>query len=153
MRNILLPLAAATTALVVAAPAAAHPRGNLSPAYGAPYGYAYGYNRASPAQWDREIRQISIQMHRLARQGRLTRSEYIRLDRDIRSTERSLRRVSRHGVNMREAQMMNQRIAGLRYELRRFSDWDRRLGRNAYYGDRDGRYDRDHDRWHDRHDD
>ncbi len=148
MRKILIPIAAAATALVVAAPASAQGYGNLgpaygAPAYGAPYGNAYGYNRYGAGQWQRELQQIRYERNQLARSGRLTRSEARRLDRDIRNAERTIYRSGRYGVSPWEAQRIQQRIARLRYELRRYSDYDRR---GRYYGRRDRHHDRDHDR-------
>ncbi|HEX2802614.1 MAG TPA: hypothetical protein VHN55_01335 [Sphingomicrobium sp.] len=139
MRTILISLAAAASALVVAAPASAQAwsisvqsHGNLgpaygAPAYGAPYGYAYGYNQGAH-QWARQLQQVRMQMHALDRAGRLTRAEERDLRRDINSAERALRNVSRRGVSAYEARVMNQRIARLHYELRRYSDRDYRRG-------------------------
>ncbi len=134
MRTLMISLAAATTALVVAAPASAQARGNLAPygapaygsPYGAPYGNAYGYNSYGPGQWQRDLQQVRYQMNALARQGRLTRAEARDLDRDIRSAERAIYRSGRNGMSRYEVQSISRKIARINYELRRYSDYDRR---------------------------
>jgi len=79
MRKFLFTLAAAVSAVAVAAPASAQVRGNLGVGYGAPYGNAYGYgynngyNRVERLQ--NQIQQVRYQMRNLAVQGRLTRAE------------------------------------------------------------------------------
>ena len=135
MRKVLIALATAGAALAVASPASAQ-------YYGGGYNnYAYG-NRG---QMQNELQQIRYQADNLARQGRLTRSEARDLYRDLASAERSLYR----GGNPWQ---LNQKIQQIRYELRRYSDYDgRRYGYNSYNGynnygysdrDRDGRDDR-----------
>ena len=136
MRKVLIALATASAALAVASPASAQYYG------GNGYNnYAYG-NRG---QMQNELQRIRYQADNLARQGRLTRSEARDLYRDLASAERSLYR----GGNPWQ---LNQKIQQIRYELRRYSDYDgRRYGYNSYNGynnygysdrDRDGRDDR-----------
>jgi hypothetical protein len=144
MRKTVISLAAAGTALLFATPAGAQ-------YYPQQYGYNgynnYGYNNR--AQLRNELRQIRFQADRLAQQGRLTRREARDLFGDIASAERALYRAN----NPWEAQALNQRINHIRYELRRYADWDGRRGYgwNGYNGynnngyrdrDRDGRDDR-----------
>ena len=127
MRKIIFTIAAAASALVFASPAAAQYYGGPvygAPAYGTPYGNAYGYGNGY--QWAQEIQQIRYQANMLARQGRLTRSESRDLFRDIQSTERAINRKSRYGLSRNEARQLNERIARVRYELRRYSDRDGR---------------------------
>jgi hypothetical protein len=148
MRRLLVTIAAAGTALAFATPASAQyfPQ----PAYGAPYGNAYGrgYNTV---RYQREIQAIRLQMNELARAGRLTRSEGVDLDRDIRAAERSVYWSGRNGLSPWEARNLDGRIWNLRNELRRYSDYDgRRWGNRSNY-DRDYDRDRDH-RHHDRDD-
>jgi Spy/CpxP family protein refolding chaperone len=127
MRNLLLTFAAAGTALAFSTPAAAQYA--PPPAYGAPYGNAYGYNNHNGAgRWQRELQEVRMQMDNLARSGRLTRAESRDLRNDIRSTERSIYRSSRYGIDWREARQIDQRIDRIRYELRRYSDYDGRRG-------------------------
>src|SRR3954454_3017075 len=125
MRKLLVSLAAAGTALAFATPATAQyfPQ----PAYGAPYGNAYGY-RNNVGRWQREIQQIRIPMDNLGRSGRLARAEAVDLDRDIRTAERSIYRSGRGGIAPWEAQNIDGRIWHLRNELRRYADYDGRRG-------------------------
>ena len=127
MRKLLVSFIAAGTALAFATPAAAQwaPR----PAYGAPYGNAYGYDHNNCAgRWQRELQEVRMQMDNLARSGRLTRAEDRDLRNDIRSAERSIYRSGRDGIGWREARQIDERIARIRYELRRYSDYDGRRG-------------------------
>jgi hypothetical protein len=156
MRKVLISLAAAASAVAVAAPASAQVYGNLGvgigvPGYGAPaygYGYgapAYGYNNVG--RWQQQLQQVRYDMYNLSRQGRLTRSEANDLDRDIRSAERSLYNAGYRGISPWEARSMDEKIARLRYEVRRYADYDGRRGWNRggygnYYGDRDWDHDR-----------
>jgi hypothetical protein len=142
MRKVLISLAAAAATFAVAAPASAQAYGNLSPygyGYGAP-GYGYGYNNVG--RWQNQVQQVRYEMQNLGRQGRLTRSEARDLNRDIRSVERTLYRSGRNGITPWEARSMDQKIARLQYEVRRYADYDYgRYGRR--YGDRDWGHDRD----------
>ena len=134
MRTFLLSIAAAASALTVAAPAAAqyYP----APAYGAPvYGApAYGYGRNYGHQWQQQLQQIRYQADNLARQGRLTRAESRDLFRDINSAERAIVRKGRRGLTGYEARQLNEKINRVQYELRRYSDRDgRRYDRYRRY--------------------
>ena len=136
MRKLLISLAAAGAGLVVAAPASAQYYG------GQPYGYAqgynaYGYGYGNRPQLQRELQQIRFQADNLGRQGRLTGREARDLYGDIASAERSLYRAD----DPRDVWNVRQRITRLRYELRRYADYDYRYGRR----DRDDRWDRDRD--------
>lgn len=149
MRKLMISLAAAGSALAFATPAAAQyypqPYGQPygQPGYGAPYGNAYGYNNRG--QMQNELRQIRFQADNLARQGRLTRKEARDLYRDIASAERALYRSS-------QPWEVGRKIANLRYELRRYSDYDGR-GRYGAYGSNGYGYDRDRDGRDDRYED
>jgi hypothetical protein len=152
MRKVLISLAAAGTAVALASPASAQAWGNMGP-YGAPYGYnsGYGYGYGNAGRWQQQLQQIRYEMRNLAVQGRLTRSEGRDLNRDIRSAERSLRNASYRGISPWEARSMDQRIANLRYELRRYADYDGRRGWNRGYGyNGDNGYYRDRNRDRDR---
>ena len=142
MRKVLIALATAGAALAVASPASAQ-------YYGGGYNnYAYG-NRG---QMQNELQQIRYQADNLNRQGRLTRSEARDLYNDLASAERSLYR----GGNPWQ---LNQKIQQIRYELRRYSDDDRRgnrygnYGYNNYNSYNNGYYDRDRDGRDDRYED
>ena len=147
MRKVLISLAAAAATMSVAAPASAQ-WGNMTPGYGAP-AYGYGYNASfSVNRYQRELQQIRVQADRLARSGRLTRAEARDLFRDIHNAERSIYRVGYNGVSPWEARSLEQRMQRIRYEMRRYADYDGRRGYNRGYGDWD--HDRDHDRDWDR---
>ena len=115
MRKLLVSLAAAGTVLAFATPADAQ--------WARP---AYGYNNGMVGRWQNEIQQLRVQMDQLGRSGRLTRAEARDLGNDIRETERMLYRSGRNGIAPREARSIDQRINRLRYELRRYSDYDGR---------------------------
>lgn len=154
MRTLLISLAAAS-AVAVAAPASAQVYGNVGigiggPAYGAPgYGYGYGYGNGygnSAGRWQAQLQQIRYDISNLARQGRLTRAEGRDLDRDIRSAERTLYNASYRGISPWEARSMDEKIARLRYEVRRYADYDGNRWNDRRYRDHDRDYDRDWDR-------
>ncbi len=138
MRKVLIALATAGAALAVASPASAQYYGG----YNNGYAYNNGYNNRG--QMQNELQQIRYQADQLARQGRLTRSESRDLYRDLASAERSLYR----GGNPWQ---LNQKIQQIRYELRRYSDYDR--GRYGYNNYGNGYYDRDRDGRDDRYED
>ncbi|MGZ2410998.1 hypothetical protein ACUXST_000395 [Sphingomonas sp. F9_3S_D5_B_2] len=124
MRKLLISLAAAGTALAFATPAAAQFYGGAQ-AYPVQWhrGYNGGYRNVE--RWDRQIDQMYRQMDQLARSGRLTRAEAIDLRRDLRNVQIAARRSGRGGVAPWEAQQIEQRIQRVRYEIRRYSDYDR----------------------------
>src|SRR5690242_6355853 len=115
MRKVLLSLAAAAATLAVAAPASAQAYGNLAT------GYGYGYGN-----FQGQLQQVRNQAYNLMRQGRLTRAESRDLNRDIQRVERRLYQSSRAGLSPYEAREMQNRLASLQIELRRYSDYDRR---------------------------
>jgi hypothetical protein len=149
MRKVLISLAAAAATLAVAAPASAqwtNPAPGYGYGYGAPNGYGYGYNAN---RFQRELQQIRVQANRLAQSGRLNRREARDLFSDIRSAERAVYRIGYNGVSPWEVRSLEQRMQQLRYEVRRYADYDGRGYNRGYgYGDRD--WDRDGDRDHDR---
>jgi len=121
MRKVLLSLAAAGTVLSLATPAAAQ--------WARP---GNGYNQNMPGRWQNEIQQMHYRMDQLGRSGRLTRAEAVDLQNDIRSTERMVYRASRNGITPWEARSIDVKIARVREELRRYSDYDRRGGWRRY---------------------
>ena len=131
MRKVLFSLAAAASALAVAAPASAQVYGNLAPGYGYGYGYnqnAYGYGYRNGGNLRAEIQQIRYQARNLSAQGRLTRAEARDLNRDIANAERAIYNAGYRGISPWEAQALQQRVQRLRYEVARYSDYDRRGG-------------------------
>jgi hypothetical protein len=153
MRKLLISVAAAGAALAIATPAAAqyYPQQQYGygQQYGAPYGNAYGYNNRGQLQ--AELQRIRYQADNLARQGRLTRSEARDLYGDIQSAQRQLYRSNSPWA----ARELNQKIARIRYELRRYADYDRRgrYGNYGYNNYNNGYYDRDRDGRDDRYED
>jgi hypothetical protein len=124
MRKIFIPLAGAAVALAVAAPASAQYYGAPAygaPAYGAPHGNFYGHQRIGVRHWQQQLQQLRHHTRSLAAQGRLSRSQFRDMDRDIRSAERSLRTYARRGINQHQARVMEQRMARLHHQLARYA--------------------------------
>jgi len=154
MRKVVLSLAAAVSALAVAAPAAAQ-------YYPAPpvQGYGYGYNnlgtfRALQARVDNVERQIN----RLDRRDRIGNREGDRLRREANRIENRLHKAARYGLNPYESNDIHRRIAVLeqRVNFAASNGWSRygnRYGWNSYSDrDHDGRNDRYEDDGGRRHD-
>ena len=150
MRTLIVSLAAAASALAVAAPAQAQwaPQGNA-------YGYnKYGHVRALQARIDNLQRQIN----RLDKRDVIRNREADRLRNASRDIERRLRYSTRNGFNPREAYQIERQIARLEQRIHAVLRDGHRWGRNdnRWNGfwtdrDRDGRNDRwEDDRGHDR---
>jgi hypothetical protein len=148
MRNVLLGLVAAGSALAVAAPAAAqyYP----APAYGYGHNYGWGQVRALQVRIDAVERQIRV----LDRRDRIRDSRADRLRDEARDIERRLHRDARNGLNPREANNINIRIARLEQRVQyAVANNYGRYNRGWSDRDRDGRNDRyedDHGWRHDR---
>ena len=145
MRKVVLALAAAGSALVIAAPASAqyYPQ----PGYGAPGYNGYGHNN-----WG-QVRALQARIDNVERQIRfLDRRNVIRDDRADRlrdeadNLERRLHFAARNGLNPYEANEINARIARLEQRVQ-WSAANRGYGygRGDYDRDRDGRDYRDRD--------
>jgi hypothetical protein len=138
MRKIILSIAATSAAVAAASPAAAQYYGGPQRA---PYGYN-GYNngfgevRALQARIDNVERQIN----RLDRRDRIGGRSADRLREEADGIEHRLHERARGGLNPYEMRDIEVRIARLEQRVQ-YSMNDRRG-----YGDRDGRWDRDHDR-------
>jgi hypothetical protein len=155
MRKFLISLAVATSALAVAAPASAQyfpqPQGNA-------YGYNNNYGQVRVLQV--RINQIQRQIERLDRRNILSNREARRLREESRDLERRVARVGRNGLNFRERQTIEFRIARLEQRVRleatdgngRRGGYNNAYGQNAYDRDRDGRDDRYEDDRGTRHD-
>jgi hypothetical protein len=151
MRNSLISLAVAASALAVAAPASAQyfpqPQGNA-------YGYNnYGHVRAMRARLDNLQRRI-VQFDR---RGILSDREARRLYERSREVERRLWQASRNGLHPNEAYDIERRIQRLEQRIHEEARDGRRgrRGPDVYRDrDRDGRPDRyEDDRGRDRDDD
>jgi hypothetical protein len=139
--------------MTIAAPAAAQwaPPAYGNP-YGAPYGNAYGHhNYGHIRSLEARLHQLQRQIDRLDRRNVLSNREAARLRAQAWDIRQDLRRAARDGLNHREANRFQQRIAQLEFRIQREArDWNRYDYR---YGDR-GWSDRDRDdRRDDRRDD
>jgi hypothetical protein len=152
MRKVLISLAVAASAVAVASPASAQvypqPRG--------PQGNAWGYHNNHGQVRALQVRVDSIQrrIERLRDRRALTRNEAHGLRSEASNVERRLRLSSRYGLNPRERQNIEIRIARLeqhvRHEVR-----DGRRGWTPYVYDQNayGYFDRDRDGRDDRFED
>jgi len=144
MKKVVLALVAAGSALAFATPAAAqyYP---APPAYGAPYGNAYGYqnNWGQVRSLQVRINNVQRQIKQLDRRDRIRDGQADRLRREANQLENRLQRATRYGLNGYEANDINVRVA--RLEQRVQYSLANRYGNRAYaYSDRDrdGRNDR-----------
>jgi hypothetical protein len=168
MRTFLISLAVATSALAVAAPASAQ----YFPQAPAPQGYGYGYNNNYGQVRNLQMRvdNIQRQIERLRERRAISRNEANGLRSESASVEYRLRSAGRYGLNPRERQDIEVRVARLEQHVRHeVRDGNRGYGNNgnngygyngnngynnqyAYDRDRDGRDDRyedDHGTHHD----
>ena len=154
MRKFLIPLAVAGSAFAIAAPAAAQwGPPPAPPAYGAPYGNAYGYNqgnwgyiRSLQARIDNLQRRIA----RLDNRDRISERAARNLRESARELEWRLRRAGRNGLNPMEARRIEYRLA--RIEQRLVRDlWDGNRWSQGQWGN--GYFDRDRDGYDDRYED
>lgn len=159
MRKVLISTILAASTLAIAAPAAAQwtlSYGNqYGSQYGAPYGNAYGYNSnyGSVRVLQVRINQLERQIVQLDRRNILSNREAARLRYQANMIERQLRAAAYNGLNRREHQSIQVRIARLEQNIRYQANDGNRWGNRSYgsgaYGhayaydrDRDGRDDR-----------
>ena len=128
MRKFLIPAALLASTVAVAAPAAAQW------ARPVPQGYSYGYNNQGNPRLARNysarVNRLHQQVHRLGQNRQLSRSEFLRLNRDVDVLENRLSRASYGGLSRQEAYVIERDLA--------------RLERNIYREARDGGGYRDH---------
>ncbi len=155
MVKFLIPAALVTATIAIAAPAAAQ----WAPP--APQGYAYGYNNQSnrgiARSYEVRIKRLHQRIHRLGERGQLSRSEFLRLNRDVDVLQNRLSRASYRGLNRQEAYYIERGIAQLERNIYREARDGGRYGdhhsrtqygynqygnANSYDRDRDGRDDR-----------
>lgn len=172
MRNVLISLAAAASAVGLASPASAQwappppqPYGYGSQHYGGPgygmpgygmpgYGNGYGYNHHSVHNLKVRIDSIQRQIRFLERRNILTDRKAWRLRQHSLGVEHRLVHAARHGLSPWEARDIETRIARLEHRVHREAmNRNGRWGRHAGRYDGDHRWERQHDGWHDRHDD
>jgi len=158
MRNLMISLAAAGTALAFATPAAAqyYPQPYAQPYGQQGYGNAYGYNnygqtRALQARLD----MIERQINQLDRRDRIRDRTADRLRDEANRIERRLRSAGRHGLNGYEANDIQMRISRLEQQVRfsLASNGRNRWNNNGYNGYGNNGYDRDRDGRDDRYED
>ncbi|MDQ3074063.1 MAG: hypothetical protein M3Q88_00420 [Pseudomonadota bacterium] len=168
MRKFLISTAILASTLTAAVPAAAQ--------WAQPQGNAYGYqnNRGIARSYAVRINRLHQRIHRLGERGRLSRSEFSRLNRAVDVLQSRLSRASYRGLNRQEAYQIERDLARLEqaiYREARDGRGNRDHHAQGQYGqynndqvrydrDRDGRDDRyeddrgrDHDGRRDRHDD
>jgi len=142
MRNLLLGLVAAGSALAVASPAAAQ-------YYPGQPGYGHGYNNGWGQVRSLQVRidAVERQIRRLDRRDRIRDNPADRLRAEANDIERRLHRVSRNGLNPYEANEINARIARLeqRVQYAVANNYGRYGNRGWSDRDRDGRNDRNED--------
>jgi len=166
MRKFLIPAVLLASTVAVAAPAAAQW------ARPVPQGYGYGYNNQGDPRLARaysvRVNRLHQQVHRLGQGGQLSRSEFLRLNRDVDVLENRLSRASYGGLSRQEAYVIERDLARLERNIYReardgggYRDHHSQSqygygNQNAYDRDRDGRDDRyedDRGRDHDGRDD
>jgi len=144
MKKIVLALVATGSALAFATPAAAQYYPS-PPAYAAPYGNAYGYNNNVGQVRSLQVRinNVQRQIRQLDRRDRIRDGQADRLRREANQLENRLQRATRYGLNGREANDINVRIARLEQRVQ-YSLASRYGNRGYAYSDRDrdGRNDR-----------
>jgi hypothetical protein len=131
MRKLNLILAAAGTALAVAAPAAAQyypqqqqPYGYGAQQYGNGYNNVYGNNYGQARALQARIDAVQYRIERLDRRGGSNS-----LRKEARNIERQLQKSSRYGLNPYQAGDLNNRIARLEQRVNYAMS-----GRNGRYG-------------------
>ena len=159
MRKVIISLAVAASAVAVATPAAAQYYSQPQPqGYGYPQQQGYGYNSNYGQVRALQVRVDSIQrqVERLRQRHAITRKEASSLRYESGNVERRLQSASRYGLQPRERQDIEIRIARLeqhvRHEVRDGNG--NRWGQNAYNnGQAYNGYDRDRDGRDDRYED
>lgn len=150
MRNVLISLAVAASALAVATPASAQ-------YFPQPQGHALGYNNYGHVRsLQARVNNLQRRIVQLDRRNILSNREAARLRHDARELERRLYRSARNGLHPREAYDLERRVARLEQRIHleardgRRGDWRSRDG-GFIDRDRDGRPDRfEDDRGRDR---
>lgn len=132
MRKFLISAALAAGAMTIAAPAAAQ-WAPAPPAYGAPYGNAYGYhnNQGQVRNLQARINRLQMQIRQLDRRNVITNREAARLLDDSRDLQRRLIRNARdgRGLTYNEVRAVEVRLVRLEQRLARDArDGNRRYG-------------------------
>lgn len=147
MRKFLIAAAMTASSVALAAPAAAQ---WAQPSYGYGYGYNnnYGNHYGHARSYQARINQLHQRIHRL--EGRLSRAEFLRLNREIDALQYRVRRASFQGISPWESRDLNWRFNRLERTIYR----DARDGRDDHHGNPYGHnpygWDRDRDGLDDR---
>jgi hypothetical protein len=129
MRKFLIPVAAAASALTMAAPASAQ---WAPPVYRyQPYNYGYGFNFNRFAQsMQARVQRVRSDIRMMEARRILSPREARSLDNQARNIERHIWRRSRNGIQPGEARALENQIRNLEYRVQREAmDWNNRPGR------------------------
>ena len=132
MRKFLISIAAAGSALTLAAPASAQ---WVAPVYRyQPYNYGYGYNGFTFAHsMQARVQRIRADIRAMQMRRILSYSEARSLDNEARSVERRIYTASRNGIRAGEARRLENRIRRLENHVAREArDWNGRPGGRRY---------------------
>jgi len=130
MRKLLITLAAASAAMVAAAPASA--QGYYGQGYGSRYGQGYPGDRGLVQRFNSQITQLQSRIERSAQRRIISPGEYRSLRAHSYELRRRLQRFAYNGLSRGEVQDIADRIDNLRDRIRD----ERRDGRR--YGYRSG---------------
>ena len=150
-RKVLLSALAASAVMTATPTLAQNYQGN---GYGYGYGNGQGQMQGQVRAIDQRQANLEQRLNQLASNGRISRSEYRRLDDAFNQFDRVQWSYARNGYSRQEISDLNYRLERLqaairseRREGRRDDRWDRN-DRDDYRNDRDyrgNRHDRDHD--------
>lgn len=147
MRKLLFSITVAAAALAAAPAAAQSGYGDRDRDRG------YGYNQGQGRGLEQQLANLESRIRMAAERRIISRQEAFRLQRQANQIEWQYNRYRRNGLTQWEYRDIQNRIEGLRRQLR----WDRNDRNDRNWGDRndrDDRYDRrDRDRNDDDHDD
>ena len=134
MRKFLVPIAAATSMLAMAAPASAQ---WAPPVYNySPYNFGYGFNGFNFARsMESRVQRMRGDIRAMEFRRVLSRNEARHLDNQARNLERRIYRASRNGINAYEARSVENQIRNLERNIAyEANDWNGRYGRGSAYG-------------------
>lgn len=133
MRKFLIPIAAAASALTIAAPAAAQ---WAPPVYRyQPYNYGYGFNGFNFARsMQTRVQRIRSDIRALQQRRILSFGEARSLDNQARNLQFRIFRASRNGIQPGEARSLENQIRNLEFRVQREArDFNNRPGRYRRY--------------------
>jgi hypothetical protein len=136
MRELLIPIAAAASALAVAAPASAQYVQWAPPVYQYnPYNYGTGFSYHTFANsMLQRVERVRADIRVMQQRRVLSRNEARNLDMQAQNLQRRIVRAQRGGIRPGEARRLENQIFNLQRQVaREASDWDRRYGRHRRY--------------------